>query len=461
MAGYEADSVTGVDAFRRKLLEFPPDVIVLDLQLGDTDGIEQLRFLADQKFAGALVLASGFDTRVLATASSLGQGLGLNIVARLTKPIAVDQLDAVLERLRAAGQPLSAARLLQAVQDEELSLDFQPVVTRHPNTVRKLEALVRWEHPTLGRIPPDKFIGEVESDGELVEVFTDWVIGTALDAYVLLRRFRLSVPIAVNLSARNVGDMELPDRLEKRLRGLDIPPGHLCLEITEGVAFQDSGRSMDILSRLRLKGIALSLDDFGTGYSSLKVLRQMPFSEIKIDRVFVSDVVTSRDSRVIVKSIIDLAHNMDMASVAEGVETEAAAAALESMGVGALQGFLIAQPMPIENVPAWVAGWTGQLVLAPATGVPASLPVADPAKTVALKGEAALLTGRQLEVMQLVTDGLAVKEIARRLDIGIGTVKMHLSAAYLVLGARNRVEAVMRAGLTPGAGSRSSPAPRG
>ena len=202
MAGYEADSVTGVDAFRRKLLEFPPDVIVLDLQLGDTDGIEQLRFLADQKFAGALVLASGFDTRVLATASSLGQGLGLNIVARLTKPIAVDQLDAVLERLRAAGQPLSAARLLQAVQDEELSLDFQPVVTRHPNTVRKLEALVRWEHPTLGRIPPDKFIGEVESDGELVEVFTDWVIGTALDAFVLLRRFGLSVPIAVK-SVRN------------------------------------------------------------------------------------------------------------------------------------------------------------------------------------------------------------------------------------------------------------------
>ena len=172
------------------------------------------------------------------------------------------------------------------------------------------------------------------------------------------RRSASARPLAVNISAGNLHDLTLPDRLEQRLRAGAMPARHLCLEITESVAFKNAARTMDVLSRVRLKGMQLSLDDFGTGYSSLKMLRQMPFTEIKIDQSFVADATTSRDSRAIVKSIIDLAANMDMACVAEGVETEDTAALLEQLGVRDLQGYLIARPMPLAAVPAWLASWT-------------------------------------------------------------------------------------------------------
>jgi EAL domain-containing protein (putative c-di-GMP-specific phosphodiesterase class I) len=131
------------------------------------------------------------------------------------------------------------------------------------------------------------------------------------------------------------------------------------MEITETAASSDPARMMDVLTRVRLKGMRLAIDDFGTGYSSLKALRQLPFSEIKIDQSFVCDMTTSSDSRAIVKAIVDLARNMEMAAVAEGVDSEMKARVLEEMNVDALQGFLIARSMPVEQVPTWLTTWQG------------------------------------------------------------------------------------------------------
>jgi EAL domain-containing protein (putative c-di-GMP-specific phosphodiesterase class I)/CheY-like chemotaxis protein len=358
MLGMEAMAVTDADVFEQRLRSDPPHLVVLDLQLGDTDGVEQLRLLAARHYTGALVLMSGFDARVLATARAVGQSLGLKVESVLEKPLRVADVEQVLERLRSAAQPLSAERLREAIANDELSLDFQPVVTRNPRALKKLEALVRWNHPVAGRVPPDAFLPVAEGDRVTIDALTDWVMSAAVKAHQVLAKSGVSVPLAVNISTQNLHDLTLPDRLERCLRAGGMPARHLCLEITESAAFEDVGCTMDILSRLRLKGMALSIDDFGTGYSSLKMLRQMPFSEIKIDRSFVTDVTTSRDSRAIVKSIIDLAGNMDMGCVAEGVETEETAELLEQLGVSNLQGYLIAKPMPIEAVPAWLASWT-------------------------------------------------------------------------------------------------------
>jgi EAL domain-containing protein (putative c-di-GMP-specific phosphodiesterase class I) len=356
--GMEAIAVTDADAFEQHLRSDPPHLVVLDLQLGGTDGVEQLRRLAARHYTGALVLMSGFDARVLATARAVGQSLGLKVESVLEKPLRVADVEQVLERLRSAAQPLSAERLREAIANDELSLDFQPVVTRNPRALKKLEALVRWNHPVAGRVPPDAFLPVAEGDRVTIDALTDWVMSAAVKAHQVLAKSGVSVPLAVNISTQNLHDLTLPDRLERCLRAGGMPARHLCLEITESAAFEDVGCTMDILSRLRLKGMALSIDDFGTGFSSLKMLRQMPFSEIKIDRSFVTDVTTSRDSRAIVKSIIDLAGNMDMGCVAEGVETEETAELLEQLGVSNLQGYLIAKPMPIEAVPAWLASWT-------------------------------------------------------------------------------------------------------
>jgi DNA-binding CsgD family transcriptional regulator len=216
---------------------------------------------------------------------------------------------------------------------------------------------------------------------------------------------------------------------------------------------------MDVLSRIRLKGIALSIDDFGTGFSSLKLLRRMPFTEIKIDQAFVRDITTSRDSQLIVRSIIDLATNMELGCMAEGVEDAETADLLEQIGARELQGYFIARPMPIESIPAWEGMWTrrnSEIIPNrdpdPSYELPAAVDqtmLATPA-SVSPPTEAICnsvrLSPRQLDVMRVLAEGRPVKEIARRLNIGIGTVKVHLALAYTALGAHNRVEAIRRAG---------------
>ncbi|MFI4980869.1 MAG: EAL domain-containing protein [Nevskiales bacterium] len=357
MAGIEATAVSDAEAFAQHLRTDAPQIVVLDLQLGDTDGVEQMRVLADRQYAGTLVLMSGYDTRVLTTARAVGQSLGLKIENVLEKPLRVAEVEQVLERLASASQSFSAERLLRAIAKDELVLDFQPVVSRKPNALKKLEALIRWDHPVAGRISPGEFLPVAERDTATMDSLTDWVVGAAVKAYKVLAKLGVSVPLAVNIFPQNLHDLTLPDRLEQRLRAGGMPVRHLCLEMTETAAFQDAARTMDILSRVRLKGMQLSIDDFGTGYSSLKLLRQMPFSEIKIDRSFVSDMTTSRDSRAIVKSIMGLAANMEMGCIAEGVEMEETADLLEQLGVRDLQGYLIARPMPAEAVPVWLAIW--------------------------------------------------------------------------------------------------------
>jgi DNA-binding NarL/FixJ family response regulator len=271
------------------------------------------------------------------------------------------------------------------------------------------------------------------------------------------------VPITVNVSTLNLHDITLPDRLARRLAAAGMPAEKLCLEITETAASRDTARMMDILTRARLKGIQLAIDDFGTGYSSLKALRQLPFSVIKIDRSFVSDMTTSADSRAIVKSIIGLAANMNMSTIAEGVETEETAELLEQMDVDALQGYLIARPMPVEAIASWRALWVaGGGPNSARTGPTDPNDTAAPANARATPtdgqpavavGETRCLSTPQVEVMQLLTEGCSVKEIASRLDLSIGAVTIHLSQAYSVLGARDRTDAVIRAALWPQQGA--------
>ena len=458
MSGMVAFAVTSAEAFREQLLGSPPHVVVLDLQLGGTDGVEQMRLLADRQYTGSLILMSGYDARVLATARAVGQSLGLKVEHVLEKPLSVAELERVFEFLQFADKSLSGRRLLDAIENDELVLNFQPIVTRNPNTLKKLETLVRWEHPVLGMIPPGDFLPMAESNVNIIDALTNWVVGAAIEAYQVFADLGVKVPLSVNISTQNLHDLTLPDRLEQRLRNGEMPPEHLCLEITESAVFQDAGRTMDILSRMRLKGMKLSIDDFGTGYSSLKMLRQMPFSEIKIDQSFISDMTTSRDSRAIVKSIIELAANMEMGCVAEGVETAETADLLEQMGTCDLQGYFIARPMPIEAATTWLTSgiWCESTTAGQrsnerqdrgarrgnAEGPDAPYPAASPKA----EGDIVRLSPRQLEVMQLLSEGCAVKEIAYRMNLGMSTVKVHLSLAYSALGAHNRTDAIRRAG---------------
>jgi len=246
--------------------------------------------------------------------------------------------------------------LLRAIAADELRLDYQPKIDLSTGAVIGAEALVRWHHPTRGILAPDSFIPLAEQSEQIGDL-TRWVMRTAVSQWRRWRELGLEISIAVNFSARNLDEIDSPDVLERLCRSVDVPCAQFIIEITETATASDEIKMMDIATRLRIKGFRISIDDFGTGYSSLVQLQRLPFSEMKIDKSFVIQCATSRESLVIVKSIIDLAHNLNLKVVAEGVETLEVLELLRRLGCDLVQGFHIGRPMEGGLFPAWVNAW--------------------------------------------------------------------------------------------------------
>ena len=204
---------------------------------------------------------------------------------------------------------------------------------------------------------PDMFIPITEQEPGVIDRFTQWVVRTAGAQVRQLRQQGVPASIAVNISARNLRQLDFPDRLLDLVTELGLSAAAITLEITESAATGDPAVTKDILTRLRLKGFRLAMDDFGTGFSSLKALLGSPFSELKIDKSFVGSMLTSPDARVIVKSTIRLAQEMGLKTVAEGVETQDVHDRLVEFGVDHIQGYHISRPMAANQVSAWMTAW--------------------------------------------------------------------------------------------------------
>jgi len=237
-----------------------------------------------------------------------------------------------------------AEALATALREGELELHYQPKVALGSNELVGVEALARWRHPKLGFIPPTHFIPLAESAG-LIDAVTEWVIAEGARQWSAWHAAGLTTRIAVNISAVNLGHIDFPDLVGGILRSAQVNCAHFEIELTES-ATQNAVNLLDTLTRLRLKGIHLAIDDFGTGYSSLLQLQRLPFSSIKIDRSFVGNADRSEDCRVIIRSVIDLAHNLGMEAVAEGVETETTLQLLRDLGCDVVQGYFVGRPMP-------------------------------------------------------------------------------------------------------------------
>jgi diguanylate cyclase (GGDEF)-like protein len=234
---------------------------------------------------------------------------------------------------------------------DELFLHYQPKVTLDGEAIEGLEALLRWQHPERGLIPPSDFIPVAEGTGIIIRL-TERVLGMALEAMRGWRDQGLAVPVAVNLSARCLLDASLPDLVARLLRENDVPAGLLRLEVTESAVMTDAARCMDVLQRLHELGVRLSIDDFGTGYSSMVHLRRLPVDELKIDRSFVLGMTTMTADAVLVRSAIDLGHNLGLTVVAEGVEGLEHVDALRDLGCDVAQGYHYARPMGQADVTA-------------------------------------------------------------------------------------------------------------
>jgi len=243
----------------------------------------------------------------------------------------------------------------KALADQKLRLVYQPKVSLKDGRLTRVEALVRWDDPELGPVSPSRFVPLAEKHG-LIDPLTEWGLRTTLRQWLIWREQGLETRLAFNISAISLQSLDFPDLVERICQEMDVPTDRLVLELTEG-ATQQFVKLMDTLTRFRIKGIGLAIDDFGTGYSSLLQLRQLPFTELKIDRCFVIDLPTAHDSRLIVRTIAELAHGLGLVATAEGVETIEQLRSVRELGCDVVQGFLIAPPLEPDELLGWNEGF--------------------------------------------------------------------------------------------------------
>lgn len=357
--GYDVAKATAAEAALAGVRDWRPTHIVLDLNMPQVDGLEMLRRLSEAGCRAKILIASGVDERVAAAARRLGVARGLTIVGIVAKPIRRDELRAILNGLREAEDWLDDRSIARAIETGEFFLEYQPKIELRTQRVVGMEALLRWQHPTRGVVQPGEFIPVVELSNT-VDDLTRWVVGAAVRQLDAWSSIGLDIGVAINLSARNLAVPSIAEDIAGVCTAAGVDPARITMEVTETAAMSDPIAALEILSRLRMKGMHLAMDDFGTGYSSLAQLQRLPFSELKIDRVFVAECDASRDGRVIVNAMIGLAHNLGVVCVAEGVETPEQLGVLEDLGCDMVQGYLIARAMTAARLPSWLEAWRRQ-----------------------------------------------------------------------------------------------------
>jgi EAL domain-containing protein (putative c-di-GMP-specific phosphodiesterase class I) len=329
------------------------------------DGVEIMRLLAERKSRAKIVISSGMGTRVLDAAQRSAQEHGLSILGIISKPISKDALRALLGPGSERDVPLSAeiedgygnefeitkADLKNALDRHEFVMAYQPKIVCKSGALAGLEALVRWQHPDKGLVLPDSFIPLFEETG-LIDDLTVQVFDQSIEWFSSAFPGP-NVHVSLNLSAKNLVDIHLADHLASLCQQFHVAPERIVLELTETSAMVDPILSLDLMTRIRMKGFELSIDDFGTGYSSMVQLVRLPFSEIKVDKSFVMFAKQTKESLTVIKSIVDLGHSLGLRLTAEGVDDKSTLNYLNILGCDLAQGFFIARPMPGEAACIW------------------------------------------------------------------------------------------------------------
>lgn len=369
------ERVTGCDNGRVALDHVsssrPPGLILSDLNMPEMDGIEFIRKLVERSYTGSLILVSGEDERVLQTAERLVQAHRITLLGHLTKPVSPAGLTKLLEKWsppssgssRAARKVYSADEVRAAIANGELVNHYQPEVALATGQVTGVETLVRWRHPRDGMVYPDQFIGVAEEHG-LIDDLTYAVIAAALAKTRSWHEAGLELKVAVNVSMDNLASLAslaFPGDVADLATVAGVMPQSVMLEVTESRLMGDLRAPLEILTRLRLKRFGLSIDDFGTGHSSLVQLRDIPFSQLKVDQSFVHGAHANETIRAIFFASVNLGKQLGMEVVAEGVEDRADWDFLRQTGCDLAQGYFIAKPMAAADLPGWIVTWSARL----------------------------------------------------------------------------------------------------
>jgi EAL domain-containing protein (putative c-di-GMP-specific phosphodiesterase class I) len=338
-------------------------LVILDLVMPGMDGVELLRWLGQQECRAGVLLMSGMDKRVLESAESLAQLLGLTVVGALRKPFRLAELESVLMGFAgdtAVPPPrgrvsiaVSKSDLQRAIDQRQFVLHYQPQIDIASGDVVGLEALVRWRHPEFGLIYPDSFIALAESCGLIDQL--GWLVvdrGLAEAQSFISQEGRL-MTLSLNVSAHSLTDLQFPDKLISLTTRHGVAPERVILEVTESGLFDNLSSALDVLTRLRIRRVQLSIDDFGTGYAMMQQLRNVPATEIKIDKSFVADMHQNDAAHVVVQKTIEIGHELGLKVLAEGVETAEQLKFLRANGCDLAQGYFYSRPLPMPDLLNW------------------------------------------------------------------------------------------------------------
>ncbi len=344
------------------------EAIFLDLNMPEKDGIEVLRQLHKFKYQGMVVIMTGFDKMVLESAKQLAVEFELDIINTLNKPFELNEINQLLTQMRAAriarthsiiykthhvpkrNSQIDRSWLLNHFNAGSLEMHYQPKVDINKSKISGYEALLRIKEAEDKLIFPGDFIHLCDNDQHVADEMSQAVIKQVLQDVASQPDLFEQAPVAINLSPENLHNLDFPDWLAKQCKTAGVLPSRVKIEITENAELANLRKDLDILIRLRLKGFHLSIDDFGTGKAVMANLIAFPFTELKIDRIFIDNMDENDNSFYLVENTIKMAHALNLTVVAEGVENANILALLLQLGVDEVQGYYFGKPTPITNL---------------------------------------------------------------------------------------------------------------
>lgn len=350
------------------LRTYHPDILICDLHLNGLDGISFLRMVAEQGYTGSVILLSSVDANLLKAAESLVTAYGLQLLSALRKPLTSDILELSLRQRRdASPKPvtrksealLTLEELQQGITEGCVEVFYQPKVSVIDKRILGAECLARWRHTERGIVGPGSFVPVLEANG-MINILTHEILKKSAIQLGKWRRQGHDLKLSVNVSMDDLDQINLPEEFERIVRAAGLEPRYITLELTESRLMENLTLSLEILTRLRLKGFGLSIDDFGTGFSTMENLKQLPVTELKVDRAFVNGATRDEGARAILGSSIQLGKIFRLNLVAEGVEKQADWDLIAGSGCDEVQGYFIAKPMPAVEFIKWKQQWDQQ-----------------------------------------------------------------------------------------------------
>ena len=344
----------------------PFDIVITDIDMPDMDGMAFIRKLSAVQSGASLIITSALDCGLLDSVEAMCAAYGARLLGTIPKPASAERMAELLSRFRPQPQmadniavphmAFTLDEVLAGLAHEEFEPYMQPQIELASGRVVGAEALVRWRHPEKGIVSPYAFVELLESEGRIADL--TWLMLAKSAAYCKLwREGGLDLRVSVNISAKLLSDATMADAIIWQVQNQGLQPHHMTLEVSESAAMSHVGEVIENLLRLRMKGFGLSVDDYGTGYSTAQQLTRVPFTELKIDRAFVSHASRKESSRQILESSLEMARRLNIRSAAEGAETPEDWNLLRQAGCDIAQGYHVAKPMEAQAFPEWVAGW--------------------------------------------------------------------------------------------------------